>query len=67
MGQKSGKLAAKESPSLGQSFGYDKDYIFTRFLSTGNDLGTSSLKTSVIFDSSLVQLAGGETSQKLWT
>lgn len=53
-----------QSPPVGQTFGDDGNDIFTRCLSTGNDLGTLSSKTGVSFDSSLVHLVEGEKSQK---
>lgn len=54
-----GKLrkTCNASSSPGQRFGDDDDDVFTRFLSTGNDLGTLRSKTGVTFES-LVQCAG---------
>lgn len=56
--EQTGKEGSPSSP-LGWRFGNGKDDIFTGFLSTGNNLGTLSSKTGVIFDSSLVQPYGG--------
>lgn len=56
-----------QSSPVGQRFGDDKNDISTRFLSTGNVLGTLSSKTGVILTHLWPNLwREKKKSQKLW-